>query len=190
MSRCFVVVALLALPRPDPALSQDLPVIPAGTLIRIAAPSEGLNSQRATFVSWQAQSLAAVFSPEGDTMEVSLGSVTRLESFVGRSAGRGAVNGALIGGAALGVVGLLVGRAKVADCSGSFCSIGALNYLVGGFAAGAAVGAPIGSLRPPERWENHRLSPEAGFPEQRLSPNRGFILLVPVAALLVAALTI
>ena len=78
---------------------------------------------------------------------------------------------------------MLVGQSKVSGCPEPFCEVESFSYLVAGFAAGVVMGAPLGTLRPSERWVNHSLSPEAGFPEPKLRRSKAIIILIPVALL-------
>ena len=101
-----------------------------------------------TFVAWKSDTL--VVQSNGDTLQVALMNVTRLDVYMGRKAQAGA--GAVVGG--LAVVVLLAIAAATCD-AGLGCPTGgeaAKALLIGG-AAGAFVGASIGAATNTDRWE-------------------------------------
>ena len=101
-----------------------------------------------TFVAWKSDTL--VVQSNGDTLQVALMNVTRLDVYMGRKAQAGA--GAVVGG--LAVVVLLAIAAATCDASFGCPTAGeaAKPLLIGG-AAGAFVGALIGAATNTDRWE-------------------------------------
>ncbi len=100
-----------------------------------------------TFVAWKSDTL--VVQSNGDTLQVALMNVTRLDVYMGRKAQAGA--GAVVGG--LAVVVLLAIAAATCDASFGCPTAGeaAKPLLIGG-AAGAFVGASIGAVTNTDRW--------------------------------------
>ncbi len=101
-----------------------------------------------TFVAWKSDSL--VVQSNGDTLQVALMNVTRLDVYMGRKghAGTGAVVGGLVVGVPLAIL-------LAASCDGFICTpasgaaVGLLVVSAVGAFVGAIVGAPINT----DRWE-------------------------------------
>ena len=101
-----------------------------------------------TFVAWKSDTL--VVQSNGDTLQVALMNVTRLDVYMGRKAQAGA--GAVVGGLVV-VVPLAI---AAATCGASFgCPNGgeAAKVLLIWGTAGAFVGALIGAATNTDRWE-------------------------------------
>ncbi len=134
-----------------------LPLCPPNTLC-VKTPRQSVG----TFVAWKSDTL--VVQSNGDTLQVALVNVTRLDVYMGRKAQAGA--GAVVGG--LAVVVLLAIAAATCDASFGCPTAGeaAKPLLIGG-AAGAFVGALIGAATNTDRWEEVPLDqPRVSFGPQ------------------------
>ncbi len=156
MRHATILVAILAFV-PLASATAQVPVRP-GARVRVTRPPIcradticGGRSPRqsvGTFLAWKADSL--VVQSNGDTLQVALMNVTRLDVYRGRKAQAG--TGAVVGG--LAVVVLLAIAAATCDASFGCPTAGeaAKPLLIGG-AAGAFVGALIGAATNTDRWE-------------------------------------
>ncbi len=151
MRHATILVAILAFVPLASATAQVRP----GARVRVSGHScqpfynncgEGWAERVGTFVAWKSDTL--VVQSNGDTVQVALMNVTRLDLHMGRKAQ--AYNGAVVGGLVV-VVPLAILFAFCDD----FCpSAGeaARGLLVWG-AAGAFVGALVGASTNTDRWE-------------------------------------
>ena len=141
--------------------------VPAGTLVRVTAPSLSKKRLTGTLVSAGEQELVLAL-PDSRPCRLPRSAVTRLEWSRGshRHPIPGAVVGGLLGGA-------LLGAASLAMCDAASCSV-SLGAVGIGFALGALPGTGVGALVKTRDW-------------REASPSRVQVSLAPVRGRGVAA---
>ena len=128
-----------------PVHAEDAPVVPAGTLVRVTAPSVFKGRWTGTLVS--ANEAAIVLAlPDSEPRTIPRSAVTRLEW--SRGYHRHPIPGAVVGGV-LG--GAFLGAATMAMCDAATCSV-SLAAVGVGFALGALPGAGVGALIRTRDW--------------------------------------
>lgn len=156
-----LVTAVLAAPLA--AAAQSLQPVPAGTRVRVTAPT--VHREVATVAAFTTDTIFV--APErapGDTVAIPLDHLQRLEVSAGRK--RDTWHGAGIGALAGAVAGAVVGVATYRSCEGSgrlgcfdLGPIGSASAMaVLGAAAGGVVGGIIGSTRVSEHWRRIPIS--------------------------------
>jgi hypothetical protein len=152
MFRSLLVLALASLVvGQDIQAQQDPTGLTVGRRIRVHQP--GQKKVTGTFAFMDAERLALVTAP-GDTVQLSRKAITRVDLADGTKskAGKGAVDGLLIGGG----VGIALGIAFGVAAEDTYADAGVPAYAAGTgilFAAiGAGVGALIGSGSRTDRW--------------------------------------
>jgi hypothetical protein len=136
--------------------------VEAGSRVRVTTVPASPGRRIGTLVSLDRDTLRWSRWDTTSVIAVPVASVARLERSTGRrsNTGRGAMIGGLIGAG----FGLFVGIAAATDNSG-FLQVGVDDIAavtgIGG-AAGAGVGAIIGSLSRRDRWEPVSLTPRVG----------------------------
>jgi hypothetical protein len=148
LSKCFVLALLLGAALASTAGGQA----DSGVRVRVTKVNP---KQRiiGTLVSLTADSLRIASAKDSQLVAFPTASVVQLERSVGRQAQTG--HGAVVGGVALGATGLLLGLLASTE-SDSWIEIGpeevaGVTALFG--AAGALLGAIIGSMSQTDRWE-------------------------------------
>ena len=126
--------------------------IPAGARVRVSTPALSQRAVTGRYDGLEGDSLSLMLAPPGSLLRIPVSEVTRLELSDGRSRGRGAAVGALIGFGA-GVAGGFLCLALCPTAPGS----GANLAPVGGLFLGLVVGVPVGGVLggtvfAPERW--------------------------------------
>jgi hypothetical protein len=121
-----------------------------GQWVRITAPQLGISKYSGTLVALDGDMLTV------GTLRVALVDVTRLDVYMGRkrNAGTGAVVGALVLGVPFTIfaVGLCESFSGLASSNCDVVGVAMRGLLIGG-AAGALLGAGVGSLIKSDRWE-------------------------------------
>ena len=138
--------------------ADEAPLLGAGARIRFTtaatAPSER-QTVTGTLVAYDAESLTVTSAAFRGQTVIPRSSIAALEVRQGKRRSKGALIGGAIG---LGVgMGLVASGARGIGCNSSEClcgggGCGPLYMLVGG--TGAAIGAGIGALAAPARWES------------------------------------
>lgn len=153
--RCLFLLCTLLLLDPGRLAAQvSSHELSSGTRIRVSAP-EILNGRVIGRVAeLDSGSLTVAVGEAEDQISLPLSAITSLERSLGRSRGASARRGAVVGlvaGVGLGVV-------CVAVCPVS--GPGANMAPVGGLFYGPPVGAALGLLIAPERWQKLRVHPQ------------------------------
>ncbi len=149
------ILAAMFLPAAGAAVAQNPSPLARGDVLRVFRYSEPNTPIRVTFVAWSSDSLIGQREPGGDTLQVALQQVSRLEIRSGTrsrwltGAGIGAGGGLLLGG--------LVGLVLMNQEFGNQDQYDARAiYPVAGAAIGAVVGgltgALVGSGMKTDRW--------------------------------------
>lgn len=128
-----------------PAHAEDALAVPAGTLVRVTAPSVFKGRLTGTLVSAN-ESAIVLALPDSEPRTIPRSAVTRLEWSRGyhRHPIPGALVGSILGGAFFGYVSLGL-------CEGTDCSVNLAAVCVGS-ALGALPGAGIGALIRTRDW--------------------------------------
>lgn len=128
-----------------PAHAEETQSVPAGTLVRVKAPSVSKGRIEGTLVSVSEQQIVLAL-PDSEPRTIPRSAVTRFEWSRGyhRHPIPGAIVGGLLGGAFLGYASL--GLCDAAECSVSLAAVGV------GFALGALPGAGVGALIKTREW--------------------------------------
>ena len=128
-----------------PAHSEEAQSVPAGTLVRVTAPSVSKGRIEGTLLSASEHQIVLAL-PDSEPRTIPRGKVARLEWSRGyhRHPIPGAVVGGLLGGAFFGAASLAL--CDAASCSVSMAAVGV------GFALGALPGAGVGALIKTRAW--------------------------------------
>jgi hypothetical protein len=128
-----------------PAQAEETQSMPAGTLVRVKAPSVSKGRIEGTLLSASEHQIVLAL-PDSEPRTIPRSAVTRFEWSRGyhRHPIPGALVGGLLGGAFLGYASL--GLCEAADCSVSLAAVGV------GFALGALPGAGVGALIRTREW--------------------------------------
>ena len=154
-------MALAVVLLPLDASAQSWPPTEIGQDIRLWAPSLGMVKERASVISWHAESLSMIQPSVTDSVDVPLDAIVRLEVLEGKSRWRGA----LLVGSIASVAGFAIGLAG-RDCEAwddlcqgglGVCWYGGRGGLVG-FLAGGLVGSQI----PMDVWRRQELPDPSG----------------------------
>lgn len=176
----IVLSLLLLLSGPSVAslAAQRLPDVEPGTRVRLTAPE--LRKEQVTGdVLFMNSDTLVIELRNGENVEVPVASVERLEISRGPEYGKGLLRGAKYGAlTGVGVGALFFLEGVVFDDDGGFYLI-AVPFLTGVAAvSGALVGGLVGTIFPPETWEEIPLSPR---PEVTAVPGGGIGISVRIA---------
>jgi hypothetical protein len=166
MTRSMLALTALLLTLPSFAQAQqDTTGLVPGRRIRVHQPNN--RTVVGNFVAMDSTSLGLETSL-GDTLQIARAGITGVDLSVGTKsqAGKGAVTGLLIGGAA----GVVIGLAASGSDDGELFDFGPGTWAAGSGlffgAVGAGVGALIGAGNHTDRWE------KAALPAVVVIPNR------------------
>ena len=154
--RSGLLAAVLILIASVDLLAQQEPPIPRGDRVRVSAPTIDSDPFIGTVVSMDADTLVLDLAGRNASLPVPVASVTSLDVSQGTTSR--VISGVLIGGVIGLVVGTVVASTKQNEACGDyegswFCMSPWILAGIGGPAAGALLGAGIGSQIKVERWE-------------------------------------
>ena len=128
-----------------PAHAEETQSVPAGTLVRVKAPSVSKGRIEGTLLSASEHQIVLAL-PDSEPRTIPRSAVTKLEW--SRGYHRHPIPGAVVGGL-LGAV--FLGYASLGLCEGESCSV-SLAAVGVGFALGALPGAGVGALVKTREW--------------------------------------
>jgi hypothetical protein len=145
--RTVVVFACVLLSTAPAARAQN-PLVTPGERVRL----ETIHAGRLEGVAVSATDRSVLLNQDGDQLEIASAEIERVW-IRGRATRNGAVIGGLVGAAAGVTYGLLITRPESSPCDADNCTRAGVTAASGalGLAAGAGIGALIGSLIP--RWK-------------------------------------
>lgn len=162
MSNCVRVSLLGWVLFATPVASQELPLIPDSTRIRIWAPALELTKAQARFLAWNDSTVSILRVDEGE-LEVPFSMVTRLDGHSPGSVAGGVVKGLFAGAGVGALTGLAVGY--LASRGSAEDGMAMIIFPILGIGVGGVSGTVFGASRAYYHYEPYRLPPELGFPE-------------------------
>lgn len=165
MRRLHLSAALLALAAAVPAAAQETGDGLTGTRVRVTAPNFAQGRVVGTVTAYTDQRLVVTEEGTGEVHEFPLRAVSRLDPFMGGSAGSTAWYRARFGAFLGAAVGLIAGAAVGSTGDGDMVRPTLVGGAIG-LGAGGVLGAASGAVFPRERW-GWVMSPWGYDPELR-----------------------